>query len=660
MGGQTPLLTPQSLLSAPRRSTGIPNPSGTTVLFTTTSYSFQKHSETTRLQALLVQTGETTNIATNQNISNIIWLDDQVFVCLRTENNGTTSLLYARLGAALKAHDNKTAPALNSAGTINAAVSGMKIARIDRDRGDFAVVVGAPACADGSLYSPSEAARESFSSGRLYGGLFVRHWDRYEGPERNSLWYGRLASLDGGGRGGGGQYQLSHLTNLLAGTNMESPMRPFGGPDHFDVRKDAVIWLAKDPDLNPSWNTKSNVYIRRVDSWTPAEEGVRAESEIRQVDVAGFEGAAASPVFAREGNKAAFLMMRRNRYEADKNQVSVVEDVTAVRFEVARAFCSEEESPLEGTWDRSPSSVCFTADGKSLVAVAEDRGCGRVFFISGGDVANGAGVPRPLTRSGTVVDVRCLADGRLFASGSSMLEDSWFIILNNPTLEGTEAQPSPLPKEPIWSHFNSSQSPKSNLQQSQITSIWTPASNPAITQEFHSWVLKPSSFDKAKSYPVAYLIHGGPHAAWKDAWSTRWNPAVFAEQGYIVVAPNITGSTGYGQAFTDASFRDWGGGPYRDLEGVFEWVGRNVEGADNERAVALGHSYGGFMVSTCPSYDFLNLILFSPSGWLTDPRSIGFKATFSGASSKLWSATAESSAPQACSPQTSFTFTTTR
>ena len=63
---------------------------------------------------------------------------------------------------------------------------------------------------------------------------------------------------------------------------------------------------------------------------------------------------------------------------------------------------------------------------------------------------------------------------------------------------------------------------------------------------------------------------------------------MFAEQGYIVVAPNISGSTGFGQAFTDSSFRNWGGGPYHDLENVFEWVGQYVEGADNQRAKSSG------------------------------------------------------------------------
>lgn len=588
------------MLGSPRRSAGAPNPSGTTVLFTTSSYSFGEHSQTTSLQALLVQTGETLTISENQDISHINWLEDEHFVCLRSEKDGRTSLLYAHFSAAWK--DNKKATSFQSVGIINATASCLKPIRINHDPGDFAVVVSAPACENGRLYTPADAARKSNSSGKLYDSLFVRHWDRYEGPARNSLWYGKLSPSDGQGEGegGGGRYKLSDLTNLLAGTNVECPPPPFGGSDSFDVRRDAVIWLAKDPGVNPSWNTKCNVYVRRIDCWDPRleDEGSQTNSEVRQIDVAGFDGMAASPVFAPVGNKAAFLMMRKNRYEADKNQIFVVLDIMASRLEVVRAFGAGEHSPLEGTWDLSPSSVCFAADGESLVVVAEEQGCGRVFFVRGEDVATGTGEQRPLTRSGTAADVRCLVDGRVFVSGSSMVDDSWYIKIEDPTVEITGVQLSRiLAQEPLWFHSNSDKGERHGLHRSQISSIWTPASNPSITENIHSWVIKSSTLDKTKKYPVAYLIHGGPHAAWKDAWSTRWNPAVFAEQGYIVIAPNISGSTGYGQAFTDSSFRNWGGDPYRDLVNVFEWVGGNLEGADNERAVALGHSYGGYMVS---------------------------------------------------------------
>lgn len=583
------VFTPQLLLSGPRRSHGVPNPSGTTVLFTKKSYSFHEHSQNTTLQALLVQSDEIIDIAANQDISHINWLDDERFVCLRSEKEGRTSLLHAAFGATISNSDEPIS--FHSAGIINASVSGMKLARLDRDRDDFAVVISAPACRNGKLYTPADAAQKTNSAGRLYDSLFVRHWDRYEGPDKSSLWYGKLSSVCGS------HYELSHLTNLLADTNMKCPIRPFGGSDHFDVRKDAVVWVAKDPELNPSWNTTCKIFIRHIDSWAP--EGNPTESDIRHIDVAGFDGAATSPVFAPIGDKAAFLVMRKNRYEADKNQIVVVKDVKATQFELVRAFCSTEQNQFEGGWDRSPSSICFAADGETLVVIAEDQAYGRVFFI-GGEEITGPGIPRPLTTHGTAEEIRCLLDGRVFVSGTSLVDDSWYLMTHN--LAGVVSTPTDVLPKAAWSHSNSDQGEKLGLQRSQISCIWTPASNPMNVAKVHSWIFKPSTFDKTKRYPVAYLIHGGPHAAWKDSWSTRWNPAVFAEQGYIVVAPNISGSTGFGQAFTDSSFRNWGGDPYHDLENVFEWVGQYVEGADNQRAVTLGHSFGGFMVGHQPRF----------------------------------------------------------
>jgi len=109
--------------------------------------------------------------------------------------------------------------------------------------------------------------------------------------------------------------------------------------------------------------------------------------------------------------------------------------------------------------------------------------------------------------------------------------------------------------------------------------------------------MKPSTFNPAFKYPLAYIVHGGPQGAWTDGWSTRWNPAVFAEQGYVVVCPNPTGSTGYGQAFTDAIEKQWGGLPYEDLVKGFEWIEKNMKYVDTSRAVALGASYGGYMMN---------------------------------------------------------------
>jgi len=88
-----------------------------------------------------------------------------------------------------------------------------------------------------------------------------------------------------------------------------------------------------------------------------------------------------------------------------------------------------------------------------------------------------------------------------------------------------------------------------------------------------------------------------------DSWSTRWNPAVFSEQGYVVIAPNPTGSTSYGQDFTDGIQNQWGGRPYEDLIKGFEYIKENLSYVDTDRAVALGASYGGYMINWIQGHD---------------------------------------------------------
>jgi dipeptidyl aminopeptidase/acylaminoacyl peptidase len=69
----------------------------------------------------------------------------------------------------------------------------------------------------------------------------------------------------------------------------------------------------------------------------------------------------------------------------------------------------------------------------------------------------------------------------------------------------------------------------------------------------HGWVLKPYEYKPTETYPLAFLIHGGPESAWNDDWSYRWNVQLFASKSYFTVMINPQGSTGYGQKFTEGS-----------------------------------------------------------------------------------------------------------
>jgi dipeptidyl aminopeptidase/acylaminoacyl peptidase len=126
----------------------------------------------------------------------------------------------------------------------------------------------------------------------------------------------------------------------------------------------------------------------------------------------------------------------------------------------------------------------------------------------------------------------------------------------------------------------------------------TPASRTAIGAGGDSvqyWLLLPPGLDSARRYPVVFLIHGGPQGDWADAWSSRWNPALWAAQGWIVAAPNPRGSTGFGQRFVDEVSQDWCGKAMIDLDAVFDTVA-SLPIADTSRMGIAGASYGGFAV----------------------------------------------------------------
>ena len=110
------------------------------------------------------------------------------------------------------------------------------------------------------------------------------------------------------------------------------------------------------------------------------------------------------------------------------------------------------------------------------------------------------------------------------------------------------------------------------------------------------WILKPPGFDSSKKWPLAFLVHGGPQGAWEDGWSYRWNPELWAAQGYVVALPNPRGSTGFGQKYVDEISGDWGGKCYDDLMAGLAYLEKQPY-IDTERMAAAGASFGGYMMN---------------------------------------------------------------
>jgi dipeptidyl aminopeptidase/acylaminoacyl peptidase len=119
---------------------------------------------------------------------------------------------------------------------------------------------------------------------------------------------------------------------------------------------------------------------------------------------------------------------------------------------------------------------------------------------------------------------------------------------------------------------------------------WIPS---ATGRSIHTFIVKPHNFDPSKKYPLILNIHGGPQQQWTDGYRGDWQ--VYPGSGYIVAFPNPHGSTGYGQTFTEAISKDWGGKVYQDVMAVTDSLSR-IAWIDSSRMGAMGWSYGGYMM----------------------------------------------------------------
>lgn len=405
----------------------------------------------------------------------------------------------------------------------------------------------------------SATAPKSYTSGRVYSSLFVRHWDVYIEEWRNNLFSGTLIQKDG-------VWTVSDFVNTMAASKLESPIPPFGGTDNYDTNGlyGKVAFVAKDPDQNAAINTASYVYIAALD-------GSKAPKPINKPSPRySLEGASQSPAWSPDGTKLAYLQMAQNGYESDRNQLFI--------------YADGKITPLVPNWDRSPSKVSWSKDGKSLFLAAEEFGRVKIFVLPS-DPKEIKGNPTPLSgKEGSVTDYAPISNDKLLVTSTSLVSPTYFSVID------VKANKESIIFDPKAGRSTG----PATLMRSQVEDFWAPRKDGV---KIHSWVVKPSFYKEGKKYPLAFLIHGGPQGVWGDSWSTRWNPAIYAEQGYIVVAPNPTGSTGFGKKFTDAIQNDWGGAPYTDLILAYEYALKKYKAIDADRAVAMGASYGGYMIN---------------------------------------------------------------
>jgi dipeptidyl aminopeptidase/acylaminoacyl peptidase len=270
-----------------------------------------------------------------------------------------------------------------------------------------------------------------------------------------------------------------------------------------------------------------------------------------------------SPSFSPDGLRLAYTTMPRAGYEADRQQIVLMELAGGGKTELAPG------------WDRSAGEIVWSADGRTIFTSAANVGNTSLFAI---DVASGT--VRTLVEKGTNA-------GPLVAGER--------IVFQRDTLRAPVELHSVRPDGSDLRAVTRLNEPKvAAARMGDYEQFHFPG---ARGDTVHGFVVKPVGFDPSRKFPVAFLIHGGPQGSFGDHFHYRWNPQAYAGAGFAAVFVDFHGSTGYGQAFTDSIRRDWGGAPFEDLMKGLDHALATYPWLDGERMAALGASYGGYMIN---------------------------------------------------------------
>ncbi|MGI9068162.1 MAG: prolyl oligopeptidase family serine peptidase [Pyrinomonadaceae bacterium] len=394
-----------------------------------------------------------------------------------------------------------------------------------------------PECKDDDCNKQKdEAADKSKVKAHITERLLFRHWDEWRDVKRTHVF---VVPVKGG------------VARDLTPGDFDSP--PYGaasGVDYAFSPDGKEIAFLRNPDKVEAISTNSDIYVVSLSG------GAANNITIRN------KGYDAGPVYTRDGKSILYRSQATEGFEADRWRLMKYNRATGSSTEITRGF------------DLQVDELALSPDGNFVYFTAGERGSHPVYKVSlqGG---------RPQKVIGDVY-----AGGLQVAPDDTLVFASSSIAAPPEIYRGNAGSVIPLTR------INSELMAPHNLKRAEEME-WTGA----LGKKIHGFVVKPSNFNAGRKYPLLVLIHGGPQGAWNNSWSYRWNPAVFADAGYVVFAPNPRGSTGYGQQFVNEISADWGGKAYTDImNGVADVVRRNSF-IDKNRIGAAGASYGGYMIN---------------------------------------------------------------
>ncbi len=378
------------------------------------------------------------------------------------------------------------------------------------------------------------------TTGMIFDRLFIRHWDTWKDGRRSHVFVRGLEDGD--------------PVDLMEDLDEDAPSKPFGGPEEITFTPDgtAVVFTVRNAGRTEAWSTNFDLFVAPIDASSPPRV---LTADNRAWDT--------NPVFSPNGKTLAYLAMSRPGYESDRLRI------------VLQPWPEGEKRVLTESWDRSARSIVWSADGSTIFTNADNLGQRSLFAddVETGDV-------HTVVEEGTIRSP-AIAGARIIYGLDHLRSPVELYSVNH---DGSAAK--------RLTHINDDKVAAARMGEPEQFTF-----KGAEGDEVYAYIVKPVDFDASKKYPVAFLIHGGPQGSFGNDFHYRWNPQAYTGAGYAAVMVDFHGSTGYGQAFTDAIRGDWGGKPLDDLKKGLAAALARYPWMDGDRVCALGASFGGYMIN---------------------------------------------------------------
>ncbi|GAA5083850.1 S9 family peptidase [Chryseobacterium ginsengisoli] len=381
------------------------------------------------------------------------------------------------------------------------------------------------------------------TTAQVYTDLNHRHWDYFNEGKYNHVFVVNTTE------------NVDSAKDLLEGKMWDSPQRPFGGAEDFIFSPDSaqLLYVTK-PKSGKEYSTSTNTDIFAYDFASGTTKNLTESNK-------GYD---VNPKFSPDGKSLVWQSMARDGYEADKNDIKILD------------WKSGKTTNLTSGWDESVSGdVFWSGDSKSIYFTAAFRGTKQLFSL---DPKNAKVLQ--ITRGDFDVNEIFTDNKTSLLVGRTDINHATDIFSVN--LKNGEMKQITEANKDMYSKLAQG---KSELKMVKTSD----------GKEMGVWFHYPPNFDPNKKYPTLVYCQGGPQSALTQFFSVRWNFALMAANGYIVVAPNRRGMPGWGTKWNEEISRDWGGQPMRDYLVATDFA-KTLPYVDGDRVAAVGASYGGYSV----------------------------------------------------------------